>query len=318
MKKDTSRIRRPGLHGAYLPAETILAWEQYFFLQIIWNVAQEPLHSLRDELLPKYSAAFKCEQDKGTTRVEIYRLCVETLLEILRLDELTRTERFTKTQATQPGRALSKAAREMVAWSERFNLRGKRTQSYKAEDSDIAKSVRLQAAWPSIAALDTLFYWHFERHRRAEEGRGAPVWGKIINFPSAPVLDPVLQRALHHDRVQVEFESRGWNMGMETESTFRQRILRDFERWRDNHIAARIEAALAVGLVKVPGKRDLNHFIWTAMFQVGGASATKISRRFNVTVDAVESAIEGVLNLIQLERRAVKRGREPHRSASPE
>jgi hypothetical protein len=104
---------------------------------------------------------------------------------------------------------------------------------------------------------------------------------------------------------------------LEPESAFRQKVLKDFKRWLDNYVTARIASATAAGFKKLPGKRDLAPFQWAAMFQVGGRSASDIAKEYNVTTDAVEDGIQSVLNLIALERRPVKRGRKPLAAARP-
>ena len=296
MKKDVQRITFPGLHGAYQRPEDIRSWTQNFFLTMVWNVAQAPLHSLRDDVWPKYTAVFKSEQDRRVPAEEIQERAIAVLRETLRLDQPHPSKSTSKPKALRSGRAL-RAATELIHWGKRFNLR--RTLDPGNE------------GWPLIAALETMFYWHFERKGEVFEMYGAPMWRqKKLSFDGRPAALGPIQLTFQHPGV-VPQDTSDWWIEMEPESAFRRKVLKDFKRWLDNYVTARIASAKAAGFEKLPGKRDLAPFQWAAMFQVGGRSASDIAKEYNVTADAVEDGIQSVLSLIALERRAVKRGRKP-------
>lgn len=144
---------------------------------------------------------------------------------------------------------------------------------------------------------------------------------KRWEFPKEREVLPPIQLRTVHPQLQgsVELDTHDWHMGIEPESFFRNRVLKDFERWLDNYLEARIESARAAGLVKGPGKRELQHFVWAAKFQIEGMSVEKIAAEYransthSVTADGVRDAIERVLDLIHLERRRGAHG--PKRKA---
>jgi hypothetical protein len=172
VKKDVQRISFPGLHGAYQRPEDIRSWTQDFFLTMVWNVAQAPLHSLRDDVWPKYRAAFKSDQGRGVSAQEIQERAIAVLRQTLRLDQPHPSKSAPMPKALPSARDL-RAATDLIQWGKRFNLR--RTVE-PADDG-----------WPLIAALETMFYWHFERRGEVFEMYGAPTWRqKKLSFRWPP------------------------------------------------------------------------------------------------------------------------------------
>ncbi|MBZ5623503.1 MAG: hypothetical protein LAQ69_32995 [Acidobacteriia bacterium] len=111
-------------------------------------------------------------------------------------------------------------------------------------------------------------------------------------------------------------EQASWDAEFEPEEQFRSRIRYLFELWLNRYVESKKVAARDAGLVEVPGKRELDHFCWTARYQIDQAYISTIARENNKTEKAVEQAIEHVLELISLEKRPGRRGppRQPKAS----
>jgi hypothetical protein len=65
VKKKSNRVTIPALMGEYVSEEDQLKWAREFFLTVVWNVAPDPLYSLRDDIFPLFSHAFDLEETRG-------------------------------------------------------------------------------------------------------------------------------------------------------------------------------------------------------------------------------------------------------------
>jgi hypothetical protein len=298
--KSTGRTYIPVLKGEFLTKDEIQFWAQEFFLSVVSQVTPDPLYFLDKEVLPKYAAAFKLERRLGKTGLDLFGLSLEALVEVA-----LRNEAISTATKSSP---LHHVARELVAWGERFNLKGARGVAGDAtKESNISNRL-----WPLVAALETIHHWALTRDI-------VPMFRhKPYEFPSEKVaLPPIQLRTNHHDgRKMVEIDTPGWYVSVERESNFRRRVSADFKRWLDTYVTRRKESTRTAGLLKAPGKRDLQHFIWTAKYQIGGIPASNIAKEYGVTPEAARSGIEDILNLIGLEPRPGRTGpkRKKHRS----
>lgn len=320
-REKKSRRRLPFTGGAFASAVEIRAGAQEFFLWVVQHHTPEPLKSLRDQVFPKYLAAFEFESGHGRNVDDIKKHACLALVNVMIAEEEESLREVRQFQAELTAcRLLYEATDELVLWTKRFNLRGRRVHVDQAQDPNSVKSERNGALWPIVAALETVLDWRFGpggilRMRRASPLWRAPMAAILKGFPKDPeILPPIKLRgplckfptSAQSDPDGVE--QAAWNPGLESEKEFRSRVRFCFELWLDQYIAARKRAAQDAGLFQVPENRELDHFVWTAKFQVSSFPMSKIADSCNRTVEAVKEAIDGVLELINLEKRPGTRG----------
>lgn len=295
----------------------------------IMMVAPDPLYSLRDQVFPKFQAAFELEQRHGKSREDIKELSVFVLLDVMFPKESTEIRSLPAYQAMRDSSLpMYGAIEELVTWSKQFNLTG--TPTRIRQEATIP--TRLDAVWPLVAALETILPWHFVHGRVIETPGGVPLFR--FRKPALPQpaenLAPIQLRTVVYDcRANIpkeisdslgpdgppivdakEVDTPGWCVEWEPESVFRERALKDFREWLNRYIAARKLSIESAGLVKAPGKRELLHFLWAVNYQVNGDSAAVIAEQHKaVTKYAVEKAVQGVLDMIRLEARDPRPGR---------
>jgi hypothetical protein len=317
--KKTDRTFIPWLPGDHLLPDEIRRRSQEFFLISIWNVTPTPLYSLRDDIFDKYRMGFAFEQKRGRENDEIRRIACDAIVDLLWRARIEGVESHPQFQAAvKKHRLLYEAAAALIDWSTRFNLRGKRP-----EPSDIASDAPATSTtkynWPLVAAVETIFWWYFQPAGWLFTARNPPSWRPPsfdLRPPKPEILPPIPLRSIVFDpptKATKEIDTPGWYIELEPECSFRDRIMKDFKRWLDTYVSSRRQSAQSAGLVPGPGKRDLQHFIWAAKYQVGGLSYTEIAKEHkkrgtHVTDDAVENAVKKLLDLIHLERRPPRRG----------
>jgi hypothetical protein len=86
---EDARIDIPLLAGDYNPSWVIRERARSLFLDIVAKVTPAPLYALRDEILPRYRAAFKFENTKRRPDVEISKLASAAVADLLYSRALT-------------------------------------------------------------------------------------------------------------------------------------------------------------------------------------------------------------------------------------
>jgi hypothetical protein len=335
--KNHGRTYIPALSGAYASEDDLRTWAREFFLNVIWSAVPAPLYSLRDEILPKYRAAFRFKKGRRS-RTEVKDLSVIALMDVVLADQKEDLKSLPEYRSVREASLPSyEAAEHLLAWSKRFNLTGRQSQLDEAADPTIAKTARMDSLWPLIAGLETILTWLFSRAGVVQTPAGLPLWRcKPFKLPNeAQILRPIRLQTIRYDpragisrellqeldpngppvKDPEEVDTPGWFLELEEEGGFRSRVSKDFKRWLDGYIAIRRESARKEGLIKAPGKRDLSHFIWAARYQVEGTPASDLAKEYNVTKEAVSEGINWVLDLIRLEPRVGRRGPKRGRSS---
>jgi hypothetical protein len=340
VKQKTKRSYIPAVMGEYASEEDMRSWAQELFLNAIWLVAPAPLYSLRDEILPRYRAAFDFEKSRGSSNDEVKQLAIQAFIDVVIQDELEGLNSRPEYQAVRDSYPASyEAAEQLLAWSKRYNLRGRRVPIDGTADPRALRLARIDSVWPLVAALETLFQWHFGRAGVVETPAGLPLWRpKPFKIPTKPeTLPPIQLRTICSDsRVGIssellnkwdpngpplkeptEVDTPGWYVSLEPAPHFRDRVLNDFNRWLDGYIANRQESAEAAGLVRGLGKRELSHFLWAARYQVDKAVASDLAKQCGISTAAIVAGINWVLDVIRLEPRAGERGQKRNRHRLP-
>jgi hypothetical protein len=331
----------PGLQGEYFSDDEIRLRAREHFLWAIAMVTPRPLHSLRDEILPKYRAAFEFEQRRGKTFLQVKQLSVQALVDVVLQEEIVQLKSLPAYRKVRDSfRSLYEATDELIDWSKSYHLTGKRLPREKVEPGKLG-SARVDSVWPLIAAMETILQWHFSPAGVLQTLKKVPLWRpKPFDTPKNPGPLPAIRLTTIYqdprasipndylttffpDGVTVEpprvVDTPAWHAGLEPIPEFRRRVTQDFKRWLDHYIAVQGESARLTGLSKGPGKRNLVHFIWTAMYQIDELPATKIVNAFkdnNVTAFAVEKAVATILDVIRLEPRPARPGRRPQNVAT--
>jgi len=315
---ENARIHIPLLEGEYNPPWKIRSLAQILFLDVVTTVTPGPLYALREEILPKYREAFQLEKRRGRSDVEVSSLSSAAVVDRLYQRALKSLKLPPEVQsAMKAHRLLYDAGEALIAWSEAFNLRGKRCGADLTDHADRPGATLQHRGWPIVAALQTILFWHFHPVGWIWERRDPPRWCPPVFTLHEPPLDPeALPPVELFVTVQAPDgkESRkigvpGWCVGLETEKQFRQRVGEAFGRWMDNYIAGRRESARAAGLEETPSKQKLPlHFSWAAKYQIDKISPSKLAREYRVATDTVKAGIQGALELLNLERRPPQRG----------
>ena len=327
------RLYIPAINGEFAREDQILSRAQEFFLVVVQSATPEPLYALRDNILAKYREAFQLEKDRGRSDEEVRRLSIRAFVDVVLGREIDGLESVREFQEVRKAaELLYDASAELINWSRKFNLIGKRANIDRTEDLDAAKSARRDAVWPLVVGLETIFHWHFAPAGWLFGLRNPPQWRPPValfkdSLKPPEILPPIKLRSLvqhpspspEHGELS-EVDTVDWHIGLELERQFRARLQRDFELWLDRHVAERNESARSSGLIKIPGKREQIHFSWAARYQVRGTSAATIARECkdggtHVTESAVENGVRRVLDLIRLERRS---GESPSAAAAPD
>jgi hypothetical protein len=317
--RKTDRTYIPAIMGEYLSEDQVRTRAQEFFLITVWNVAPTALRSLRDDVLPKYRLAFPDQEDRSPND-EIRKRACEAIVDLVWKDKVGNKKLPAEYHAAVAANPLlygSGAA--LIAWSKQFNLTGKWSNLDSVTDRDLLTSTFTDDFWPLVAAVETIFWWHFAPAGWLHERGDRPSWRpKLSNqFPKEPEVLPEIRLTTENydvrSKASISVESPGWYIQVESESNFRTRMLKDFKRWLDSHIDDRKEAARKAGWVKGPGRRELSHFSWAVRFQVGKESAAQIARECNRSEEAVDDGVETVLAMIHLDRRPGLKG--PKRGA---
>lgn len=313
------RVRIPLLDGEFSTSARIRSHAQIFFLDIVTKVAPSPLYSLRDEILPKYHAAFDFEKSRDQSDIEIGKLATGALVDLFYSQELAVTEPPREVVDRKNEHPLIyDAGAALLEWSDRFNLKGTPYLTGSTDDADGPESSSKQRCWPVIVALKTILFWEFHpmgfRWTRPDPPRWCPALLTLEKPPEGPpeMLPPIqLQTILQNPdgKGSRETDAPGWYLELETEPQFRKRMKKSFGRWMNDHVANRRRSAYAAGLEETPGKQKLLlHFTWTAKFQINKTSPTELARESRVDTDTVDTGIKGALDLIGLERRPPQRG----------
>ena len=325
------RKKIPFGFGDYSRPDGVRERAQEYYLWVVQGKTPAALYGLRDEVFPKYRATFELERSQGQTDDEIKRHACQALVDVILKAEIESLRALAHFQAEWTvSRPFYDATDELISWTHRFNLRGRRFDVCETEEPDSSKSARRNAIWPVVTALETIIEWHFAPAGWLRMNTNRPHWrvpmrvlkGPSKNLEILPTITlraPVCRfpRAVPLDTTDVSegIEQAAWDVEYEAEEQFRLRIRYLFDLWLDQYIEAKKATAHEGGLVAVPGKRELDHFYWTARYQIDKAPLSTIGREVGRTSKAVEQAIERVLDLIGLEKRPGKRG--PPRRQKP-
>jgi hypothetical protein len=325
---DKVRKPIPFIFGAFAHKDEILARAQEFFLWVVHSTTPAPLYALRDGILPGYVAAFQFERHNGRSDTNVKERAWWALADALIAEEHNEIRQQPEFQAEwSVSRQLYEATEDLLRWSTQFNLRGIRFDNREPENPESMKSALQRAMWPVIAALETILDWHFGLAPWLRLAPNPPLWRAPIRllkgFPNQPeVLPPITLRgpvckfppSAPSDSEGVE--QAGWYIGLESEQQFRARVRSCFEVWLNRYTDGKKDAAGAAGFEEVPPDRELDHFYWTAKFQVERMTSAEIAKAAGRTKSAVEKGIDGVLKLINLEKRPVERGRTTHKRSN--
>lgn len=290
-------------------------------IQFLWTIQRctpAPLYSLRDDVFPNYKAALDSERGRGRTNKELYQLIGDALTLVSAPNDSETLKCWAERSAPRELPALMRAATEnLLDWSKKFNLIGKRTQ-VSEEDTDpafweVACVNNWKASlWPIIAAIDTIWVWYAGPRGKIRMLAEPPEWNRpvtlkgLVRGPQA--LPPI--RLTGASRVGNEV---AWYVDMEPEKRFRDRAKKSFQRWLDEYVDEQIKSAKRSGLVKAPVKYRLEHYEWAASYQVNRDSVAKIAKAYhrnNITTDGVRDGIKRVLQQIRLQGRPGQ-GRKP-------
>ena len=319
--------------GDYRDDYSIRDQAQIHFLWTIQRLTPAPLYSLRDEVFPKYQSALDIERAKGRTNKELHQLIGDalTLVSARNYNEALKCWAERSVPRELPG-LMQEATENLLDWSKRFNLIGKRA-TVSEEDTDPAfwevacVNDWKASLWPIIAAIDTIWIWYAGPRGKVRMLAEPPEWNRpftlkgFVRGPqSLPPIQlihalPVKTNAILLDDSEASREGNevAWYVDMEPEKRFRDRAKKSFQRWLDVYMAEQIKSAKRSGLVRAPVKYRLEHYEWAALYQVNRDSVAKIAKAFqrnNVTTDGVRDAIKRVLHQIQLQKRP-GRGRKP-------
>ena len=114
----------PSITGDYASKDLILARAREFFLTVIQTVKPKPLFALRDDVLPKYEAAFDFEKSQGCSELELRKLSCQALADMVLRDELEGLESLSEFQvACADFRRLYDASAALIAWSKTVSFR---------------------------------------------------------------------------------------------------------------------------------------------------------------------------------------------------
>ena len=151
--KSKGRQYIPAITGEFLPENEIRSRVREHFWVAVMIVAPEPLYSLRDQVLPKFQAAFELEVRRGKSRDDIKELSVFALLDVAFPEESADIRSLSTYQAIRDASSLIYGAiQELVTWSERFNLIGKRVRLRQdASPEDVTRGALVLAE--TLAAL---------------------------------------------------------------------------------------------------------------------------------------------------------------------
>jgi hypothetical protein len=336
VKKDNGRKNIPAITGEFLSEDDIRSRAQEFFLMIVNIAAPKPLYSLRDQVLPIYKTAFELVTTSGAPVPDVKNLALKTLVDVVVTNDIADIKQSpTYKSIRRSHQRWYEAAESLVVWSKEYNLTGKRVCVAEDADPGVMKSARLNSLWPIVAGLETLLLWHFGKGGVLQTLAGVPLWRParptvrvepevlppirlktMVNDPRSDIPASILRKFDPNGppiREPNEEDTPGWYVGLESAAEFRRRAHCDFKRWLDDYVAYQSARAKSIGLVKGPGKRELTHFIWTAKYQIEQAPATRIAAEWkshNITKHAVEKAVYGVLELVQLEPRPAHPGRK--------
>jgi hypothetical protein len=339
VRKQTGRTHVPGLMGEYATKDDIRSWAREHFLMVILHVAPAPIYSLRDEVFPRYRAAFKAEKTRLRSVDQVKQHSVRALINVVLADRLDGFKSSPDYKMARESSSLfHEAADKLVAWSKLFNLTGKQSDTGEATDTATLQTARMDSIWPLVAGLETILCWHLSRAGIVETLAGLPLWRpkpfKAVSEPE--ILPPIKLTTIRYDprsgispeiltkldpngpplKDPVEVDTPGWHVSLEPEPHFRDRALRDFKRWLDGYVARQGESAVEAGFVPGPGKRDLARFAWAVKYQVEEAPTSELAKLYGVSKEAVTEGINWVLDVIRLEPRTGRRG--PKRGARPD
>jgi hypothetical protein len=293
----------PFTQGAYVREEQLRARAQEFFLWVVHGMTSTPLYRLRDQIFPKYCAAFELEAGQDRTGSEIRNHAYQILVDVTLAAELEGLSALPEFQAEQAGfRLLYDATEELTSWANRFNLRGTQSDVADAPNAASAAVTRQRVLWPVIAALETVLDWQFGPTGWLRRSQKPPLWRAPIwlprllpeqgeKLPGIKLRVPVCRfprtAALDSPAVTEGIDQPAWQLEYETEEQFRERVRGSFELWLDAYINSKTEEARQNCLLEVPGKRQLNHFQWAARYQIDGVSCSAIAKPNELTADAV-------------------------------
>jgi hypothetical protein len=328
--KSKGRHYIPGLNGAFFSESEIRARARENFLWAITIMTPAPLYSLRDDVLPAFQAAFELEAGRGKSSNEIKELSAIALLDVTFPHENADLRALPEYQAFRDSSLLIyRAIEELMAWTRRFNLEGRRAKLSPNASPEAVGLARMDSVWPLVVALETILGWHFLAGRAIETLGGIPIF-RSWNPPVKPMdnLEPIQLRTVVHDtRASIpremldrlvpdgppieppkEVNTPAWQVEWEPEGSFRARALKDFQTWLNGYVADRKRSAQSTGLVKGPGKRDLSHFVWAAKCQVERVPLPQLANKYNVSPETMVDGVRSILNLIRLSRRPSLRG----------
>jgi hypothetical protein len=323
MRQNTPRMEKSNAvstlsSGDYGDDYSIRDQAQIQFLWTIQRCTPAPLYSLRDDVFPNYKAALDSERAMGRTNRELHQLIDDALTLVSAPNHSETLKCWAERSAPRELRALMRAATEnLLDWSKRFNLIGKRAK-VSEEDTDPAfwevacVNDWKASLWPIIAAIDTIWVWYAGPRGKVRMLAEPPEWNRPVTlkgFVGGPQALPPIQLT-EVSRVGKEL---AWCVDMEPEKRFRDRAQKSFQRWLDAYVAEQIKAVKRSGFVRAPVKHRLEHYEWAAFYQVDRVPVVNIAKAYqenNVTTDGVRKAIKRVLQQIRLQKRP-GRGRKP-------
>jgi len=311
--------------GDYGYQARIRAEAQAWFLDALRCVHSSPTKWLLEHVWPPYLAALgQLTEDYDLGLQDERRARFKR--EVTELDLHNDAARSNSSLTDRPpaeAEELRQAAARLIEWSHRFNLRGRVPDNAADVIHEPAQSWSL-SSWPMRAAEETLWSWYTSpdretllreaspRWQRYAEQTAGGVWLEFLN--PIQLKQPVFRaepdcRVANPPEVSYEMNLLAWYVERESEKMFRARAREAFETWLDNFVDDRLQKATANGMTRAPEKRELDHFVWLALYQVERISASVIAVACNVSVDAVKDALERTAGLIGLAMRPGRRGR---------
>lgn len=195
------RIYVPEITGAYATEDQILSRAREYFLIMVQMHTPKPLIALRDDVLPRYRAAFRI-QEQRKSQSKIQELSCQALVDVMLASEVAGVRSLKEFQrARKASPSLYAASSALIDWSKQYNLSGKRAELDQTADPAVLKSARKDAVWPLVVGLETIVHWHFAPAGWLSERRNPPSWRPPIHlFKDAPLpsntLPPIQLKSL--------------------------------------------------------------------------------------------------------------------------
>ncbi len=184
---------------------------------------------------------------------------------------------FTIKRDRQYNRQYSELRDALLFWADRFNLR----EEWILEIA--LKTVMLWRSAKSQAEIEPL-HWFIP---------GVGYWGVVSDEDAA-----------------IKFSRSGWDPIAETRTTFKKRMMADFESFLENYLDKLDAIVQERGLKKTPKKNENEHFTWLAKWYVGNYNSFgEIARAVNVERQSATLGIQKAAAMCGLPVPKGKRGR---------